>query len=247
MSSLGTAHHSNAALVKLSGRIENYKCTRASASFVFTPTDRTAMGAVAVAAGAAGLGGQAVATASNASSLEEDADFVEFTLGGKSIQGWVWRSPFQEGDEVEVAAEVRGNEIEAFGVARPTDKTIALYPHCSRGRSRHYSNAVKWWLTISATLFILECLLLGWIGGSEVFVKASDNWLLLWNAIAYFAFFGAMVFCLSKRWLPFVGVAEKVFRTLGWPNPSMVDLKNRTKAQRTKNDPPECGVFYFRY
>ncbi len=240
-------HPSEATLVKLSGRIENYKCTRASASFVFTPADRTTMGAVAVAAGAAGLGGQAVALAANSGSLEEDADFIEFTLDGTTIEGWVWRSPFKEGDEVEVAAERRGNAFEAFGVARPADKTIALYPHCSRGRSRHYFNAARWWLILGTVCAASQYALFLYLGGTQALTEMNEDGLLQWATLGYYAFFGAMVLSLSRKWLPFVGVAENVFRTLGWTNPSMVDLKKRTKAQRTKNDPPECGAFYFRY
>lgn len=67
-------------LVKLSGTVRNLKVTRASASFVFTESDQTKMGVVAFAAAIAGLGGQAMATASNASTLEEEADYIEFEL-----------------------------------------------------------------------------------------------------------------------------------------------------------------------
>ena len=135
--------HPNAdGLVKISGRISGYKCTRAGASFVFTQSDQTKMGVIAVAAGLAGLSGQAISTAASASDMEEAADYVEFSMGGQQIKGWVWRSPFKEGDDVSVAAELRGDRFEAFGIARPKDKIVALYPHCSRGRRRHVSNAV---------------------------------------------------------------------------------------------------------
>jgi len=67
-------------LVKLSGTVRNLKVTRTSASFVFTESDQTRMGVVAFAAAIAGLGGQAMATASNASTLEEEADYIEFEL-----------------------------------------------------------------------------------------------------------------------------------------------------------------------
>ena len=121
--------------------------TRASASFVFTESDQTKMGVVALAAAISGLGGQAIATASNASAVEEEADYIEFDLAGLAIKGWVWRNPFNEGDDVRVAAERRADgHWEAFGIQRPADKTVALYPHCSRGRARHLKNAAWWWL-----------------------------------------------------------------------------------------------------
>lgn len=90
-------------LVKLTGTIENYRVTRVAASFVFTDTDRTKLGVTAIAAGIAGLSGPAIATAANAASAEEDADYVEFTSTGnrskagsgaahlKKAMPWKWQ------------------------------------------------------------------------------------------------------------------------------------------------------------
>lgn len=60
-------------------------------------------------------------------------------------------------------------------------------------------------------------------------------------------FYGLMFTSLAWKWRPFVAIAEKVFRTLGWPNPSSVDLVKSSKAQRISKDPGEFGTFYFRY
>lgn len=112
-------------LVKINGTVRNLRVTRASASFVFTESDQTKMGIAAVAAAIAGLDGPAMATASNASAVEEEADYLEFELDGHPVKGWVWRNPIHEGDEVSVAAECRPDgHWEAFGVQRPADKTV---------------------------------------------------------------------------------------------------------------------------
>ena len=66
-------------------------------------------------------------------------------------------------------------------------------------------------------------------------------------AIGLMLFFGLMTFSLSRKWLPFVRLAEKVFRALELPDPSNVDLVKSSKAQRTERDPGEFGTFYFRY
>jgi hypothetical protein len=231
-------------LIKLSGRIVNYKCTRGRASFVFTQSDQTTMGVIAVAAGLAGMGGQAMAAAVGASDLEEEADFIEFCLDGKLLKGWVWRSPFKEGDQVEIAAEGHREGYELYGIARPADRTIALYPHCSRGKVSHYRNAIKWWLYIAFAFAILFWLADSWIAGHWTVVE--DAW-SLGIPLAVAAFFAAMVFNLSKKWLPFVTVAEKVFKTLDWPHPRSVDLKKSTKAHRKSTDSGEYGAFYFYY
>ena len=95
---------------KLSGTICNLKVTRDSASFFFTRDDQMQMGGVAIAAAIAGLGGPAIASASNASAVDEEADYLEFDLNGQSVKGWVWRNPpFKNGDVVDVAAQFVGD------------------------------------------------------------------------------------------------------------------------------------------
>ena len=101
---------------------------------------------VSVALAAAGMGGQAIATASNAGSLQEEADHVEFDLDGKKVRGWLWRSPFKEGDIVDAAVVWQGEYFELVALANPADRTIALYPHCVRGRRAFYTLVFRWWL-----------------------------------------------------------------------------------------------------
>lgn len=233
-------------LVKLTGTITHYRCTRTEANFVFTDSDRTALGVVAIAAGMAGLSGQAIATAANATATEEEADYVEFELEGKPIKGWVWRSPFKEGDQVEAIAEWRDDHYETAGIARSSDQTIALYPHCSRGMSRHIKNAIKWWF-IGVTLLGIFSLLVAipTFGLDDFWHTAAD--IVVWVVIGFYVFFGLMTISLARKWMPFVRLAQKVFVALGWPNPGDVDLVKSSKAQRKPGDPGELGTFYFRY
>ena len=130
----------------LRGRISHYRAERHFADFVFNDQDRKGMGVLAVAAGLAGLSGQAVGMASAAGSTKEEADYLQFEIDGKPVKGWVWRSPFQEGDRVEVVAEWQTDHYELYAITRPADNTIALYPHCSRGSKSHWRNAWWWWL-----------------------------------------------------------------------------------------------------
>jgi len=235
-------------LIKITGHIADYRCKRSRANFIFSDGDQTAFGVVAVAAGIAGLSGQAISTAANASSMEEEADYVEFQLAGKVAKGWVWHSPFKNGEAVEVAAEWQVDHYEIAGILRPADRVLALYPHCSRGRTTHVKNSVKWWL-LGTTLFMLGLALLILLSrGFEKFLpyfarQGRGN--LVW--LIPYAFFGLMTFSMTRKWMPFVRLAEKVFTTLGLPNPSNIDLIKSSKAQRKPTDPGEYGIFYFRY
>ncbi|QGZ40203.1 hypothetical protein IP92_04944 [Pseudoduganella flava] len=241
-------HPRGEGLVKISGVISHYRVSRDTASFFFTQSDQSKFGAIAVAASLAGLGGQAMATAANATSLEEEADFVQFRIDGVELKGWLWRSPFKEGDIVDVAAEWRDDHYEVFGVVRPADRTIALYPHCTRGRRTHVKNAIKWWIYVSVFFDVGIVALSGvmstpiieyWTGAFE----DGGGWVIGGIHVVI----AIAVYSMTKQWMPFVRVAEKVFQTLGLPNPAGVDLVKSSKGKHKPDDSFEYGAMFFRY
>ncbi len=231
-------------LVKLTGKLTTYQCRRETASFVLTSADQSGMGVVAIGAALAGLSGPAIATAANASTVEEEADHIKFSLDGNPVEAWLWRSPFKEGDCVEIAAEWQKDHYEAFGIARPSDRTIALYPHCSRGRIAHIKNATFWgfWLGFVGQ-FVFVTALGYFIMGFSIFTDP-----IYYGGLACLAvFIAVMSTSLARKWMPFVKVSEQVFKVLGWASPGKIDLVQSSKLQRTEKDPGEFGTFYFRY
>lgn len=230
-------------IVRLNGTIKNYRCTRSFASFIFTETNEHQLGAIAVAAAIVGMAGQAASMAGAASDGEEPADYIEFELGNDEVKGWVWRSPFRNGDEVAIAAQRRGIYYELFGIARPIDKTIALYPHCSRAKGRHIKNAIKWWLIFNLLIFVPLTISMIYSSGVTVYQKPE----IIWIHVALIAVFIVMFTSLARQYMPFVRVAQKVFLVLDLPGPKNIDLVKSSNAQRQDTDPPEFGTFYFRY
>jgi hypothetical protein len=230
---------------KITGVIEKYSATRGEARFVFNDHDQTALGMTAVAAGFAGLSGQAIATASNASNLEEEADFLTFEIAGRKISGWIWRSPFKEGDAVEVLGQDDADSFELVAITRPADRVIALYPHCSRGTGAHVKNAAKWWAIGSIASAVLLHLIALTTGTENYWEEVGRPMLLGSAGVA--AFFALMTVSLAMKWMPFVQTAEMVFAALGWRNAKNVDLVKSSKALRKAEDPGEYGTFYFRY
>lgn len=230
--------------IKISGRITSYICTREYANFVFTENDQNSIGAIAIAAALAGQSGAALSTAASASSMEEEADYVQFNLGDKPVKGWVWRSPFKNGDDVEVAGTWADDHFECVGIARPADRIIALYPHCSRGSKRHIKNAfVLWlWVGVIGMNFLMGLLTLGVMG-----VDGLTDIGFVISCLAMSLLFGAMAVSLGRKWMPFVRLAEKVFKTLGWAKPGHIDLVKSSSEQRKDTDSAEFGTFYFRY
>lgn len=70
---------------------------------------------------------------------------------------------------------------------------------------------------------------------------------LEWFVGGIFLAFGIAIGSMAKQWMPFVTLAEKVFKILELPNPGNIDLVKSSKMQRTKQDAAEFGVMYFRY
>ncbi|NUT60642.1 putative type VI secretion system effector [Herbaspirillum sp. C9C3] len=231
-------------LIKVSGEIKNYASKREAASFVLTKKDKTGMGMVSVALAAAGMGGQAIATASNAANLQEEADYVEFELEGKSVKGWLWRSPFKEGDTVDAAVVWQGEYFELVALAKPSERIIALYPHCVRGRRAFYALVFRWWFIFSG-IFPPAVTYFGFLAFGFNRVIFEFSFWIAWGGIAFGWTF--IIFMLMLQWTPFGKAAQRVFSVLGLRDPSGIDLKKTTKAQRKPGDPPEMGAFFFRY
>lgn len=235
--------------VVLRGKISGYRSQRGAANFFFTQADRRALGMAAVGAALIGAAGPAMSTAIAASDMEEEADQVEFMIDGKQVSGWVWRSPFADGDEVEVVSEWDGEHYSAIAINRPLDRMIAMYPHLAKGRWAHVLNALKWWFW-GMSIFTVAFTLLVWVvwaaDGSSMFSEK-----VIWGySIALLSLYALMLLPaihMTLKYMRFVRAAEKVFKVLGWKNVGFIDLNKSSKARRQGDEAPEYGTYYFRY
>ncbi|MCW7539967.1 hypothetical protein OOT46_19200 [Aquabacterium sp. A7-Y] len=241
-------------MVRLSGTVSNFRKTRARARFVFTQLDSHAASTVALAPGADDRGREAALLSARAA-VEEDADYLEFDLDDHPVKGWVWRSPFSEGDRVEVAAAWQGDHYEAYGIARPRDRAVALYPFCCRGTASLMQAALRWWALFGvaatwgsvAALFIAALLLSTSLTSASSSLPGTVLVACLALACAVSAFLALLAYSLARRWSPFARTAEHVFATFGWREPSRIDLVKTTRERRSTADPAALGTFYFRY
>lgn len=232
----------------LRGRIRNYRKSRQNRDFMFTPADRARMGATAIGAALVGLGGIAVGLAGASLDTSETADLLEFDLDGKSIRAWVWQSVFQEGDEVEVVAEPMGDVWQGYGIRRPTDRIVALHPHCSRGRYAHWRASflifLKFFLAVLAIfMLIVVC---------QMLFKYGMDWTILFMllgtaCVAGGAVYGVIAWRIARKFMGFVKLAEGIFAAFGWKDVKNIDLPALTKKSKRPGDPAVLGVLYFRH
>ena len=246
----------NEKLVLLRGKITAYQSTLLKADFSFAKglqegsSDVSGSSGLVGGAAALGLGAAAMATAVNSSARLEEADRVSFRLNGEHVEGWLWRSPFSNGDEVQVVAAKVDTHWEALAVARPSDRIVSLYPHLSRGRKAHVKQAAILWA--QAMLFLS---ILGIIFFSVIAFTNLDREAVRLSFLKQVACFGLpltwLIFLLpglhlTWRWMHFVRIAEDVFRTFGWQDVERIDLR---KSSRNSKGPDVFGygALYYKY
>lgn len=234
----------------LRGRIKNLRKTRCRRDFVFTASDRMSMGATAIAAGLAGLGGVAAGLGAMAIDTTEEADLLEFELDGTPVKAWVWVSVFEEGDEVEVVAEHDSDGWLGYGIRRISDRIVALHPHCSRGRYAHFRASVRWWIRISAGILFFIYGLVAVIALLQSL--PLQNWTTLVIGCALggagsVLILGLVAYRVSSKFSGFTRLAEGIFEVFGWKNVRDIDLPAITKKTKTPGDPGALGILYFRY
>jgi hypothetical protein len=236
----------------LNGHIQNLRKTRRHQDFFFTAADRAKMGATAIAAGLAGLGGVATGLSGMSMDTTEEADLLEFELDGMPVRAWVWRSVFNEGDEVEVVAEQAETHWQGYGLYRVVDEIVALHPHCSRGRYAHYRAAFMIYLKCMIPLLIAA---FGMVFIAGYSTDGSKSLMVLWSALptlmvgalAASAIYGVIAYRVTRKMMGFVKLAEGIFEGFGWRNVKSIDLPAITRKRKKPGEPAALGVLYFRY
>lgn len=239
----------NGKVSKLRGKIAALSRVRRSRDFVMEQLGG-GVGASAVSAGLAGMGGAAIAIATLDST--EKADFVEFTLNGEPVRGWFWRFPFDEGDDIELVAERDGQAWIAYGARRPADALVAVYPHCFEGRRAHYASTFRFWgIVVGAIFLFMMCL-------DAIFAMFKGTFSLAGQLSAYAIYlayglpalmlvFGFLAWRGGRKTEGFARMAETIFAGFGWQNASRINLRKTSRALRREGDGRDYGTLYFRY
>lgn len=108
---------------------------------------------------------------------------------------------------------------------------------------RDIKNAFRWWLFPGPFAPLLLYSVAGFASGG---LEAISDRHFFTGCTALTLLTGAMFTSLAKKWMPFVSVAEKIFRTPDWAGPSNIDLVDNSKPRKA-TDPVEFGTFYYRY
>ncbi|NIE62652.1 putative type VI secretion system effector [Burkholderia sp. Ax-1719] len=234
--------------VLLKGVISNLQRSKRSHDFVLTEVQHQQIGATAIAASALGAGAAGIGLIGMAGNSDEEADWVEFELDGKRIEGWLWMMPMRNGDQVEVVADQIGTDrYVAYAVKRESDDLLAVYPHSTAGRKVHYKKSLKIWLWSAMSLYAAVMIVLLIQQGFSFFTADTLKFVVLPGIAFWLLISGIMAFRISRKFMGFVKIAETIFRTFGWPDVENIDLRKTSVEARGENKLPNFGVLYFRY
>ncbi|MEK2603789.1 putative type VI secretion system effector [Burkholderia arboris] len=233
--------------VLLRGVITGLTKRRASYEAIFTESDKQAMERTAIVAALAGLNDIALNLSTSTQFTDTVGDLVTFGLNGEEVRAWIWLSIFENGDEVEVVAERAGTGWIGYAIRRCSDGILSIHPHCERGSRALFKNLLKW-----SVLFWSGCALIITLIQVVMVISDSDGWqtllmggLLAWLTIEVVAIFIAYrIWGRFKKQLP---MANKIFSTFGWKNPSSVDLPKASKILKRSGDAWQMGKLIFRY
>ena len=230
----------------LRGTISRLKCRRRQQDFVLNDTEHAYMQATAAGAALAGMGAFAIGLVQSSANSEEEADWVEFELDGKQIEGWLWKMPMTDGDEVEIVAEPRPRDrYFAYSVRRVGQGTVGVYPHASRGRTALYRWLMKIMLWFFVPIYALMCFMLSRDAGG---IDRTTLVIVLGGAGAFsLLIFWILFYRAYLKMKRFAKLAEVIFSCYGWSDVRRINLVRSSKQMRSENPDLEYGIHYFRY
>lgn len=248
----------------LKGRITELKCSRRTNDFFLSAKEMQAVKATAIGSLFAGMSGIGAGLASISGNTKEEADRVAIKLdSGKIVTGWLWRCPFEVGDEVEVVAQPNGKNYQLFAVRRPADKMLAVYPFATHGSRVLRKNTIKYWSWAGGAACAIVTLMILLQGSSSL--NDPMFWLVMGIGFAVFMLLAlGIAFNTARKFKPFTQIAENNFRHFGWPDVENISMKTITdeesvpwkKARKMsdeeldeilEDESPEYEQYCFRY
>ena len=239
----------NGGPILLRGTVKELTKRRASYEAVFTEADKLAMERTALVAALAGLNDIALNLSVSTQFIDTVGDLVTFVLDGKQVRAWVWLFTFENGDEVEVVAEAAASGWIGYAVRRCSDGLLSVHPHSERGSKALFKYILRLVMSIFAFGALVPTVL---ISAMIVFNGLHDRWdfairvyLIGWIAIGAIGFFVAL-----RVWWRFkaqLSMANRIFSTFGWKDPSGIDLPKSSKKLKKADDGWKMGKLIFRY
>jgi hypothetical protein len=213
----------NRSVVRIVGTVADLRTSSTTENFVFGSGDRAVGGAAAVGLAAAGLAGAATGAAMSSGDAADKVTAFECTVGTQRVRGRFGEVTFADGDQIEVVGTVFNEELSALAVIRPSDRSIWMHPHCSRGTRAYARFCLRWIPALSfltPTVFVLTMTLISGRRELDFLFFAA---MLVSGAIAV----AVLLLLLARHFLRFAKLSDQIFSGLQFDQPESVDLPKR--------------------
>lgn len=239
----GMDNPSNVVLIR--GPIKGLVISKIEKNYLRSESDDNASMLGAIALALTGNGGMAMGTLNAVGSGGEWVDLVEFEIDGQRTKGIVWKFPFSESDEVEVVAERRSKHPwTCLSVRRVSDGLLAVHPHCNRGCQAYLLTCVKIMLIIGIPFAGAMTLMFRGQPGEDLGTKCLLIAFAFCICSLVVGFFSAVAYFKDRQ---FIRLAELIFITFGWSQPTLINLPRASKKHRKAEDKFPYGWTFFRY
>jgi hypothetical protein len=216
----------------LRGVVSNLTIVDGEHEFFQTTSTKMIGGGAGAALALSGLPGAATAASRSVVDSADDLQTFACQINGLRVTGMFSKVTFGNGDEVEAVGRVHpGNSFVAFAVRRRSDKTLWMSPHCIRGSRTHWRRALKlvpiiWSALMLATVFWMW--LSEWLLDKSLSVFGTS---FLFSVSSLLALVVSFYFPLKSayRSKPFVNLAERIFSSLGYVDPTRVDMERQDR------------------
>ena len=185
--------------------------------------------------------------ASRASGAEVGVQQVRVQIKGQTCQGLLDACPFAAGDEVRIvvaSVDPADSPAELLAISRPSDRFIALRPHCVRGRRAHFLRARRRSAVVCALVTLLTFCFC-WQGLARPLQALSWGLGLSVGFAALWAFIERRIYLENARLS--AHLTEAVLTALGLPDSPSIDLNKTSRRQRQGDEPAGYGWTFYRY
>lgn len=214
-------------LIVFSGKVRNIQVVHDTKDFILSPVSKTIGTSAAVGLATIGLGGAAVSALQSSTDTGDRVQYFRCEVDGKLVTGCFSVVFFSDGDEVDIVATLQDDSIYyAYAVRRPIDHRLWLHPHCNKGRVAHsrsgnkisiYVGLISYLMTIIMAVFLYD-------GNVRHTIIPLIIGLFVSSSISLFTYF-----YLRSGWSDYNILAEKIFSTLGYSHPELVDMDKESR------------------
>ena len=229
-------------LVIIRGKVSDLHISLGEEDFVFTNADKSAGAGAAVGLAVGGLAGAATGAVYNSGDAADKLDFFICRVGEELVKGRFGKVSFSDGDTVEVVGLKDANQFNAYAVTRPSDRTIWMYPHCTRGSKAYKKFSIKWILILSFVVMpLFMTLIFSLIAKNHGDTLSWQIFPMLIPGVLLASIIHAFV---ARRFMKFAHIADDIFESLGFDNPADVDLPKRLRPTIKGLTNQECWSYH---